>query len=194
MSNAADLPHLAAVCLLDAYSSAHGDGNSSLKSSMWKLSKARRQRGNGTRISALDVREELRARAILKESTPGLVDAEGTTSINNEQEEDYFVLVDAVEELAEKRAQKENDVPTKSNAGLRHRNNKQDSKSTAEWTEEQPLNEDDLLKIADPVDLFGAFPPRDLIASQKDAKKALAEYVEAANLARAILQVTNQKK
>jgi hypothetical protein len=42
--------------------------------------------------------------------------------------------------------------------------------------------------------LFGAFPPRDLIASQKDAKKALAEYVEAANLARAILQVTNQKK
>ena len=112
-SHAADLPHVTAVCLLDAYSSAHGDGNSSLKSSMWKLSKARRQRGNGARISALDVREELQARAVLRESTPELVESEGTTSSNNEQEEDRFVLVDAVEELAEKRAQKENDVPTK---------------------------------------------------------------------------------
>ena len=29
---------------------------------------------------------------------------------------------------------------------------------------------------------FGAFPPRDLIAAQKNAKKALAAYIEAANL------------
>lgn len=175
--------------------SSHNEGNSSLKSSMWKLSKARRQRGNGTTISALDVREELHARAVLRESTPELVDVEGsTTAKSNKEEEDYFVLVDAVEEeMAEKRAQKENDVPTKTNAdGLRRRNKaSEDTKTTTEWTQEDIPDEDDRLKSADPVDLFGAFPPRDLIASQKDAKKALAEYIEAANLARAILEVIN---
>jgi len=198
-STSAALPHVTAVCLLQAYADAHEKGNADLKSAMWSLNKARRQRGNGARISAWDVREELRARVVLRESTPDLA-VEGVSVTTNSEEEDYFTLVDAVEEVAEMRGEKENVCKTNAAAaddggGLRRRKTGQDIKK--EWTEEQSPDEDDRLRSADPVDLFGAFPPRDLIVSQKSAKKALAGYIEAANLARAILEATNtgsQKK
>lgn len=189
------LPHVTALCLLEAYNNAHQKGNVDLKSSMWKLNKARRQRGNGASISAIDVREDLRARAVLRESTPSLT-VEGET---NEalDEEDYFELVDAVEEIAEIRGQKENNAPTTNagteQAGLRRRN-KAGEEDKKEWTQENNPDEDDRLRNANPVDLFGAFPPRDLIAAQKEAKKSLAAYIEAANLAKAILQITNIKQ
>lgn len=194
------LPHVTAVCLLQAYADVHDQGNADLKSAMWNLNKARRQRGNGNTISALDVREELRARAVLREATPDLA-VEGASAETSENQ-DYFELVDAVEEVAEIRGQAKENMPSKkSNAeggeGLRRRNtNKKEAEqdTKTEWTQEQNPDEDDRLRNADPVDLFGAFPPRDLMTAQKNAKKALAVYIEAANLARAILETTNSQK
>jgi len=43
------------------------------------------------------------------------------------------------------------------------------------------------LQAADPLDLFGAFPPRELKAAQQEAKRALESYVRAANLRRVLL-------
>jgi hypothetical protein len=42
--------------------------------------------------------------------------------------------------------------------------------------------------------LFGALTPRDLKGAQQDARKALEAYVETANLAVAILRITDAKK
>ena len=194
--SSANLPHLTAVCLLQAYADVHKKGNADLKCAIWSLNKARRQRGNGQSISGLDVREELRARAVLRESTPGLA-VEGAKDTRDGEEGDHFELVDAVEEVAAIR--KENMSSSKTNAdggGLRNRNKADVNDEKKTWTEEQSPDEEDLLRSANPVDLFGAFPPRDLIAAQKNAKKALAAYIEAANLTVAILEATrsNQKK
>ena len=193
MASSDDYPRLTAVCLLEAYAQVQDKGNTAFKSAMWNINKARRQSGStsmvDSSIAASSVRAELRARAVLRQAIPDLV--EGTDRTQSDSDEDYFELVDAVEELSTIRdGGKENILADKSNEdGLRNR--KATSKKQ-EWTEETSPDEDDRLRNADPLDLFGALPPRDLRTAQKEARKALAAYIEAANLAAAILSVTKK--
>jgi hypothetical protein len=120
-----------------------------------------------------------------------------------------FVLVDAVEQKRE--AEKENastattpsDTSTANDnaaaAGMRNRKKASsqqqaadDSDAKTKWTVEdqetdEVLDEEARLTAADPLLLFGGgLPPRDLLVAQKEAKEALAKYVEAANLIAAI--------
>lgn len=184
MTSSEDLPHLTAVCLLQAYANVHDKGNADFKSALWNLNKARRQMGRGSTLSAMDVREELRAQAVLRESTPDLA-VEGSKA-SEEGDEDRFQLINANKELAAIRLKE--DTSNKSKKGLRNRKASEGEKT--EWTEETSPDEEDRLRSADPIELFGALTPRDLKGAQQDAKRALAAYVEAANLAVAILSVT----
>lgn len=59
--------------------------------------------------------------------------------------------------------------------------------------EEEAMDQETLLRMANPIDLFGAFPPRNLRTSQKDAYQALQEYIEAANFAVALLKIMEKK-
>jgi hypothetical protein len=175
---------LTAVFLLQAYANVHDKGNADFKSALWNLNKARQKMGRGSTLSAMDVREELRAQAVLRESTPDLA-VEGSKA-SEESDEDRFQLIDANKELAVIR-QKE-DTASKVKEGLRNRKASEGEKT--EWMEETSPDEEDRLRSADPIELFGALTPRDLKGAQQDAKSALAAYVEAANLAVAILRVT----
>jgi hypothetical protein len=190
MTSSDDLPHLTAVCLLQAYAEILDEGNDCFKKSLWNLNKARRQMGRGTTLSAMDLREELRAQTVLRESTPDLA-VEGSKTPNEESDEDCFQLVDAKEELAAIRQKV--DSTNKSKEGLRNRKASEGEK-TEEWTEETSPDEEDRLRSVDPIELFGALTPRDLKGAQQDAKKALEAYVQAANLAVAILRLTDSKK
>lgn len=145
-------------------------------------------------MQASHVREDLRARAVVKERT------------GDAMRRDYgqFCLVDAVEEL-----EKENNasksaggasvsVSTGSSlSGLRNRKNaslsasdvvaepqdKRNNSKTNMMTVEYALTEDERLQRADPLELFGgAFASRDLKAAQQQAKASLESYVRAANL------------
>jgi hypothetical protein len=125
-----------------------------------------------------------------------------------------FVLVDAVEQKRE--AEKENaataTTPSETSttndnaaaAGLRNRKKASsqqtpvvgqaadESDANTKWTVEEQeadevLDEEARLTAADPLLLFGGgLPPRELLVAQKEAKEALAKYVEAANLIAAI--------
>jgi hypothetical protein len=74
------------LCLLDSYDVAHGSGRTSQKAAQWKMGTARREKGgfhlggSSTSISALNVREELRARAVV-EVTGG----DGTATTNSDE-------------------------------------------------------------------------------------------------------------
>lgn len=184
MTSSDDTPHLTAVFLLQAYANVHDKGNADFKSALWNLNKARRHMGQGSTLSAMDVREELRARAVLRESTPNLA-VEGSKP-SEQRDEDRFELIDANKELAVIRQKA--DTSSKSEEGLRNRKASEGEKT--EWTEETSPDEDDRLRSADPIELFGALTPRDLKGAQQDAERALAAYIEAANLAVAILSVT----
>lgn len=200
------LSHLTAVCLLESYSKAMEKGRNDLKSALWSLNKARRQKGQGS-ISSMDVREELRARTVLREATPDLLADEdkddAVDTFASSDHEDHFRLVDAVEERKSTCARNEHpedSTNSKSKAsasdGLRNRKGADapNIQTEGEWTEEIESNpdEEDRLRNADPIELFGALAPRDLKLAQEGAKKALAAYVEAANLAVAILNATRK--
>ena len=187
MTTSDDIPHLTAVFLLQEYANVHDKGNADFKSALWNLNKARRHMGQGSTLSALDVREELRARAVLREFIPEL--AVENSKPCDESDEDRFELIDANKELA---AIRQNEITSsKSTEGLRNRKASEGEKT--EWIEETSPDEENRLRSADPIELFGALTPRDLKGAQQDAKRALAAYVEAANLAVAILNVTDVK-
>ena len=89
-ATASATPTLDLLCLLDSYDVAHGSGRTSQKAAQWKIGTARREKGgfhlggSSTSISALNVREELRARAVVQVASsgadePSLVD-EGSSS------------------------------------------------------------------------------------------------------------------
>jgi hypothetical protein len=79
--------------------------------------------------------------------------------------------------------------------GLRRRKGNNDNLDSEEndnaWTVENTagdLDDEERLRRADPLTLFGAMPPKELRQAQKEAQKALAAYVAAANLLVAIQQ------
>mmetsp|Transcript_8369 Transcript_8369/g.10073 ORF Transcript_8369/g.10073 Transcript_8369/m.10073 type:complete len:216 (-) Transcript_8369:23-670(-) len=206
MSSTAPAPKLDVLCILDAYASAHDKGNAELKSSFWNLNKARRQKGRNCSISALDVREDLLAQTILSEPTPGLQDEDNggggdghdaMDGIKTQYEEDTFTLQNAAKVIQESRSiAASNTTATTASTGLRQRkaSSKVVDEDESEWTQinHTDVDDDEPLRDSDPINLFGGLVPRDLRASQTQAKEAMASYVEAANLAVAILQATQK--
>ena len=104
---AAATPTLDLLCLLDSYDVAHGSGRTSQRGGLWKIGTARREKGgfhlggSSTSINALNVREELRARAVVEvaaaaASEPPLVDEESSSSKSTgkeiEETDSLFVL------------------------------------------------------------------------------------------------------
>mmetsp|Transcript_12139 Transcript_12139/g.16951 ORF Transcript_12139/g.16951 Transcript_12139/m.16951 type:complete len:212 (-) Transcript_12139:71-706(-) len=202
MTSTAPAPKLDVLCLLDAYVSAHDKGNAELKSSFWNLHKARRQKGRSCSISALDVREDLVAQTILSEPTPGLQEEDNggggvaMDDIKTEHEEDTFTLQNAAKVIQEScTPAASNTTATTTSTGLRQRkaSSKVDDEDKSEWTQINHQDADEkTLRDTDPINLFAGLVPRDLRASQTQAKEAMASYVEAANLAVAILQATQK--
>jgi hypothetical protein len=195
-------PRIKALLLLDGYSRCQQGAQIHYKSALWNLNKARRQKARESlaagSITAEDVREELRARAVLLEKTPNLSEEGVKSDDSNEDGDDQWTLVDAVKEIS---AKKENlyapivvIAPSEATQGLRNRKNTNiaDNQKGCGLKEEVQPEEDDRLRTADPLSFFGAFPARDLKEAQKEAKAMLEAYVKAANLVAAIIGLTNQ--
>ena len=242
-ATASATPTLDLLCLLDSYDVAHGSGRTSQKAAQWKIGTARREKGgfhlggSSTSISALNVREELRARAVVQVASsgadePSLVD-EGSSSSKiaekgGEETDALFALhLDGIpkkDEEAVKSAAadddatlstaiRSNDADATSTTGLRQRKknvpasgqntrDKEDGNvEKNKWTEEIPSEtnkltpeelEEEKLRTANPLDLFGGLPPPSLRAAQVKAREALVKYVEAANVAAEIILLTNE--
>ena len=240
-TSASATPTLDLLCLLDSYDVAHGSGRTSQKAAQWKIGTARREKGgfhlggSSTSISALNVREELRARAVVQVASggadePSLVD-EGSSSsktVEKEVEETdalFALHLDGIpkkDEEAVKSAAADVDATLStaisshadatSTTGLRQRRknvppsgqnakDKDGNSEDSKWTEEIPSETDKLtpeeleeekLRTANPLDLFGGLPPPSLRAAQDKAREALVKYVEAANVAAEIIRWTNE--
>lgn len=75
------------------------------------------------------------------------------------------------------------------------------STNTSEWAivesvdeKKEEMSEEERLRQADPLDFFGAMPPQELRKAQAEAQKALALYVEAANMVAAIQKCMKETK
>jgi hypothetical protein len=167
-------------------------------------------------ITAQNIREEFYPRALVllvlrneDDSAPELVKEQQKKDASNSNKSTSFeatwTQVDPIEqkEAASKAtsSDKENQQQAKSDKGLRQRKggnkNKQDATSDEKWTTEVPQEEQDSearLRKANPIELFGALPPRDLRVAQTNAKAALDAYIEAANLAVAILKLVEPQQ
>mmetsp|Transcript_14152 Transcript_14152/g.29107 ORF Transcript_14152/g.29107 Transcript_14152/m.29107 type:complete len:237 (-) Transcript_14152:107-817(-) len=217
----ASTPRLDSISLLGAYASRHEAASSELRGFLFELSRARRSTGGfhlgsggGTGgISALDVREELRAKAVLETNLVGDIftlfpdgrpvkNEAGGDREGGETEVGKPTDSNAVESEKNKR-----DSAVVASVGLRRRRNaggggtdEAAAPPKSSWTEEAPIlspTEDDdeeeeekRLRRADPIDLFGGLPPPALRSAQRKARKALMLYVEAACLAAEIMKLT----
>ena len=214
------------LSLLDAYSELHHQGQAQQKSCMWQLTKARQSRGRGGALVdgvllGGDVREDLYARKMLKESeedeaTPTLCDENNdrpTTTKTKKKlslEEQLttkvgqFQLVDTWEEYHTKKqalnASKDK-IDKKEESGLRHRKQGAAAKeetphsAVSQWTTvDEGEGEEARLRSADPLDLFGGLPPKELRKAKEEAEKMLASYVQAANILVALQGALPTKK
>ena len=157
-------PLVDVLSLLDLYSTSHTKASSSLKSTIWNISKARRQKGGlgvGFSISAFDVREELRAHATLEckcSHEPSLADEDSSEkeySGDSAVADDSFVLNFGCIPKA-KESEKSNAnaaIKTLDETGLRQRKGKEEtSSSTNTWTEETHEDEmEEKLRKQDPI-------------------------------------------
>jgi hypothetical protein len=243
-SNTTATPTLDLLCLLDSYDVAHGSGRTSQRAGLWKIGTARREKGgfhlggSSTSINALNVREELRARAVVEvvaaASEPPLVDEESSSKSTGKKIKEtnsLFALhldgmpkTDPKSGTSVKGADNEKDddddatlstaisadADATSSTGLRQRKKNAQTatatgqnkteEETSKWTEEVPSQnvkltpeqlEEEKLRTANPLDLFGGLPPPSLRVAQIEAREALAKYVEAANYAAEIIRLTN---
>lgn len=198
------------------YSNASQAGNDALKSSMWQITKLRRKQNRGMlsmeeHFSAEQIREELRARTLVKDcrgqkdaqaDEPDLV-PEGDATSTSISVAPTWKAVDAVEERAATKENNANEATTSgaSSSGLRQRkNNPGESSSTnkqalGEVMKEDPvIDEEEELLLRDPLELFAGVRPSDLKAAQTSAKEALDFYIQAANQAAKILAQLNLAK
>ncbi|KAL7538763.1 hypothetical protein ACHAXR_010340 [Thalassiosira sp. AJA248-18] len=236
-------PTIELLTLLHRYESLHSSANDHLKSSIWNITKARRGRAyqgsgggaggfGGVEYSADDVREELRAQALL-EWKEG--DGDEPTLLNEDSSDDCgvknhgggpsssgdgrFVLhldgMKAAQQQQQQRGAEDSyqaetitvNVDDKENEGLRRRRGNANStpeqadgetKTNKKWTlvEESATTdineEEERLRNADPLNLFGVPPPA-LRVAQAKSRSAVAYYVEVANLAKEIMKIINKE-
>jgi hypothetical protein len=197
------------LIFLDSYIENKSNGNTSLKSALWNIHKARRQKdalGVGQSYSASDVREEIRAHARLEcDKEPYLEDEQLANEIQDEKSNgtksiDSSFKLKYLDKLEKKQRPQEIDKELlqtiEDNGGIRRRKGKESEEvnSKSEWVEETYIDlEGEKLQKMDPIELFGALPPRDLKLAQNQAKKMLEAYVNAANKAIEILKLTGAK-
>ena len=189
---------------LDSYMQSHISASSSLKSAIWDLNKARRQRGRNAMTvvkaySALDVREELRAQSLVEcmKGEPLLQDEDDESKKTLVDIGDLFVLRCVGHSKGDKSIVTTKD--TIETDGIRQRkiveksniNNDVKGSNKSEWSEEIHIDEkEEQLLHMDPLELFGGgLVPRDLKLAQKHAKECLASYVAAANEVAAITRL-----
>mmetsp|Transcript_41633 Transcript_41633/g.47309 ORF Transcript_41633/g.47309 Transcript_41633/m.47309 type:complete len:199 (-) Transcript_41633:104-700(-) len=189
-------PKLKLLLLLDAYEKHQILASMKLRKCFLQLSKARRSKmsqslglasdNESSELSASRVREELlypRATIVVN------------NGCDNEKLSRYWRLIDPIDEGGGNEKVKKMEGNT-NHGGLRQR---QGIELEGENTEnnnncecgEKLSDDDEVLRKANPIDLFGAFPPRDLRKAQKEAQNALEYYINTANLATAILKVMN---
>eukprot|EP00977_Amphora_coffeiformis_P009166 scaffold2092_cov144-Amphora_coffeaeformis.AAC.7 len=172
------------LSLLEAYEERQQEAQKLWKKSQWNITKARQSKGADA-VAASNVREELRSRCLLVDDTPVLVEEDTLKDVSAVL---YFRLVDPVEQA---QTDKEN-AATKTKAsfsdstnanGLRNRKTKEpDTKK--EWTVSEDsdiVDEETKLRSLDSVELFG-IPTKELRQAKQEAHRAVALYVEAANL------------
>eukprot|EP00592_Proboscia_alata_P008022 CAMPEP_0194357310 /NCGR_PEP_ID=MMETSP0174-20130528/4808_1 /TAXON_ID=216777 /ORGANISM="Proboscia alata, Strain PI-D3" /LENGTH=228 /DNA_ID=CAMNT_0039127269 /DNA_START=13 /DNA_END=699 /DNA_ORIENTATION=+ len=208
------------LLLLEQYSESHRKANAELKSSFWNLTKARRQKGashlggSSVGLSASDVREELRARALLSIVKFDATDNDNSVKLKSEilEDKECHDTFDLHLDGMDSKILNGDVAPTQQNelcqddkidkeTGIRQRRNKDKSYDEdlkkGDWVTENYFDdadvEDELLKNANPIDLFGAMPPVPLKVAQANAKDALRNYVDAANLVSAMTQIMNRE-
>ena len=135
----------------------------------------------------------------------------GWTATERERRPVYVLHFDGMKEArqaASKQSSQDEIVATKAadnkeNEGLRRRrggNSNAESNeddATSKWSSEVPkdtsdvVDEEEKLRNADPLNLFGVPPPA-LRVAQAKSRSAVAYYVEVANLAREIMRITNE--
>lgn len=218
-------PAVDLVSLLHRYQSLRGDADDDLKSSVWNITKARRGRSyqagggfGGVEFSSDDVREELRAQALLEWRARGDVDEDideprlldegslGDDGVDGgakrESAHGEFVLhFDGMKSLREAKQRSGSDAAggaqaTQESEGLRRRRggnrDANEDDRASKWTSEREDvvdEEERRLRNADPLNLFGVPPPA-LRVAQAKSRSAVAYYVEVANLAREIMKIT----
>jgi len=231
------------LTLLQQYEILHTTANDNLKSSIFNITKARKfgSSSSGQQYSPDDVREELRACALVELQDDVEVDGDVDDIEPNLVQEDVsgddddgvkisggiskgsrkFVLhLDGMREVEKQQTdttgclQIDDETIGADNIesdGLRRRrkgktddtiSSSEDNSSSSDknkWTIEDETpndtsNNDDeekRLQSADPINLFGVPPPA-LKVAQTKSRYAIAYYVEVANLAREIMNITNQ--
>lgn len=195
-------PTIDIITALESYNDSHISASSSLKSAVWDINKARRQRGRhvmtvGHAFSALDVREELRAQVG--------VDCDVEPSLRDESEDGKRKAKSNMFNLRRHCTSKEDEwsgstITQDPVDGVRHRkkgtSTQKGEKHDNKWSEEPIVDkEEETLQNTDPLDLFGGgLVPRDLKNAQKHAKESLASYIAAANKVAEIIQLINSIK
>jgi len=219
------------LTLLQQYEILHTTANDNLKSSIFNITKARKfgSSSSGQQYSPDDVREELRACALLElqddiddggvvDVEPNLVKEDDVPSSGDDDgvkisggvskgSKKFVLHLDGMREVAKQKTTPTLDKTVGSDNiesdGLRRRRGKavdttSSNKATSDtnkWTieDETPSNNDEehRLQSADPINLFGVPPPA-LKVAQTKSRYAIAYYVEVANLAREIMNITNQ--
>jgi hypothetical protein len=169
---------------------------------------------NSDVYSAATVREDVYPRAmvvsrsnyVVTDDAPELIADVVSVAQKQAQTEDMtllWMLVDPVAVQKEmKKKEEEEELSNKENhskEGLRQRKGKQKSEASAndsKWTtgDDEFVDEDAMLRVANPIELFGALPPRDLREAQVNANAALQAYIDAASFAVEILKLVGNDK
>ena len=208
-----DAPTTELLCLLHQYEALRSEADDNLKSTIWNITKARR--GRGFQCSAVgrnveytpeDVREEIRAQALLECGTngnePELFDEDDPGASGADV---GFVLHFDGMKGALLRQQQQLDSGDRSkddaHVGLRRRKGKGeaceadgkciDGDDKERITEKILEEEEERLRNSDPLSLFGVPPPA-LRAAQAKSRAAVAYYVEVANLSRRMIEIMNK--
>lgn len=204
-----DAPTTELLCLLHQYEALRSEADDNLKSTLWNITKARRGRsyqgsavGRNVEYTPEDVREELRAQALLECSTngpePELFDEDDKGATGADV---GFVLhFDGMKGALLRQQQLSGDRSKDTHEGLRRRKGKggtceADGKSIdgdKERITEKILEEnEERLRNSDPLSLFGVPPPA-LRVAQTKSRGAVAYYVEVANLSRRMIEIMNK--
>ena len=212
---ATSAPTTELLCLLHQYEALRSEADDDLKSSLWNITKARRGRGyqgsavgRNVEYTPEDVREEIRAQALLECSTighePELFDEDVDTGASG-ADAGFVLHFDGMKGALLRRQQQQQQQSgdrSKDDAhgGLRRRKGKgsaceSDGKCTEgdkeRITEEILDEEEERLRNSDHLSLFGVPPPA-LRVAQTKSRGAVAYYVEVANLSRRMIEIMNK--
>mmetsp|Transcript_14047 Transcript_14047/g.26413 ORF Transcript_14047/g.26413 Transcript_14047/m.26413 type:complete len:214 (-) Transcript_14047:854-1495(-) len=195
-------PLVDALSHLDDYNTSHVNASKSLKSCIWNISKARRRKGGhgvGFSYTATDIREHLRTQAFVQchqDREPCLSEEDSSNDKQTTvQSQECFDLRFKSTASSKKREESNTSTPVKE-TGLRQRRGKVSNKDSVvnQWSEENFVDEEEKkMESINPIELFGALPPKELKLAQTQAKEALRLYIEAANSVVKILGLTNDE-